>query len=283
MTGTLYLVATPIGNLGDITLRALEILKTVDTIACEDTRQTGKLLAHFGISAKLLSYHEHNERGRAEELKNALLAGKNIAVASDAGTPGVADPAFRIVQTAIEAGVKIVPVPGAVAFVNAAVVSGLPTDALFFGGFLPARKGERRKRLQETKAIPATLVFYETPHRLKAALADCLEVLGNRRAAIARELTKLHEEIARGDLQDLIQKFAETEPRGEIVLAIDRAEIQSSKSAVENQKSLRARVEELENAGFDNRAALKQAAREFELTRSEAYRRLIEEKNSRNS
>lgn len=279
MMGTLYLVATPIGNLGDITIRALETLKSVDLIACEDTRQTGKLLAHFGISAKLLSYHEHNEQARAEELKNLLLAGKNVAVATDAGTPGIADPAFRVVQAAIEAGVNIVPIPGAVAFTSAAIVSGLPTDRLFFGNFLPARKNERRRRLQEAAAIPATLVFYESPHRLKAVLADCLEILGNRRATVVRELTKLHEEAIRGDLKDLIAKYSETEPRGEIVLVIDRSQVQSPKLEVQNLKTIAARVSELESEGLDQRAALKQAAREFGISRSEAYRRLVEDKN----
>lgn len=283
MTGTLYLVATPIGNLGDISLRALETLKSVDLIACEDTRQTGKLLKHFGISSRLLSYHEHNERERAAELKNLLLEGKNVAIVTDAGTPGIADPAFRAVRAAIEAEIKIIPIPGAVAFANAAIVSGLPTDALFFGNFLPSKKTERRRRLQEAAAIPATLVFYETPHRLRAALADCLEILGNRRAAVARELTKLHEEIVRGDLKDLIQKFAETEPRGEIVLVIERETVQSSKFKVQDQKTIAARVAELETDGLNNRAALKQAAREFGLSRSEAYRRLTEEKNLLNS
>jgi 16S rRNA (cytidine1402-2'-O)-methyltransferase len=282
MTGTLHLVATPIGNLGDISLRALETLKSVDLIACEDTRQTGKLLRHFGISAKLISYHEHNERERAEELKNLLLAGKNVAIATDAGTPGIADPAFRAVQAAIEAEIKIIPIPGAVAFANAAIVSGLPTDSLFFGNFLPARKTERRRRLQEVTGIPATLVFYETPHRLRAALADCLEILGNRRAAVLRELTKLHEEAVRGDLKDLIQKFSETEPRGEIVLVIDREEVQGSRFKVQSQKTLAVRVAELESEGLNPRAALKQAAREFGVARSEAYRRLVEEKNFEN-
>lgn len=280
MSGTLFLVATPIGNLADISIRAIETLKTVDTIACEDTRQTRKLLTHFGISARLVSYHEHNEQSRADELKNLLLEGKNVAIVSDAGTPGIADPAFRIVQAAIAADIKIVPIPGAVAFANAAIVSGLSTDSLFFGGFLPAKKGERRKRLQEVKTIPATLAFYETPHRLKAALSDCLEILGNRRAAAARELTKLYEEVVRGDLQNLIEKFAETEPRGEIVLIIDREEVQNQKSEAQSLKTLSQRVAELEAEGSDSRAALKQAAREFGFSRSEAYRRLVSEKNS---
>ncbi|MDQ4123665.1 MAG: 16S rRNA (cytidine(1402)-2'-O)-methyltransferase [Acidobacteriota bacterium] len=279
MSGTLFLVATPIGNLGDISIRALEILKSVDIIACEDTRQTRKLLTHFGISARLMSYHEHNEQERAEELKNLLLVGKNVALVTDAGTPGIADPAFRAVQATIEAGITIVPIPGAVAFVNAAIVSGLPTDALFFGNFLPARKTERRRRLQEIAEIPATLVFYETPHRLQAALADCLEILGNRRAAVLRELTKLHEEVVRGDLKELIEKFSETPPRGEIVLVIDRNGVESQHSSeVRSLKTIGARVAELEAEGLNNRAALKQAAREFGVSRSEAYRRLVEEK-----
>ena len=280
MTGTLFLVATPIGNLGDITLRALETLKSVDVIACEDTRQTRKLLTHFGISAKLTSYHEHNERERAAEFQKLLIEGKKIAVVTDAGTPGIADPAFRVVQAAIEIGIKIVPIPGAVAFANAAIVSGLPTDSLFFGGFLPARKTERRKKLQQIKSIPATLIFYETPHRLKNALADCLEILGNRQSAVARELTKLHEETIRGNLRQLLEKFTETEPRGEIVLAIERENEQTSNSEIQSLKTIAARVAELEAKGLNNRAALKQAAREFDLSRSEAYRKLIEEKNA---
>jgi 16S rRNA (cytidine1402-2'-O)-methyltransferase len=276
MPGTLYLVATPIGNLQDITPRAVETLRTVDLIACEDTRQTRKLLNHLEIFNKLVSYHEHNERERSEEFKTLLLEGKNIAVVTDAGTPAIADPAFRVVQTAIEIGANIVPIPGAAAFVNALIVSGLPTDSFFFGGFLPSKKGERRKRLQEVAEIPATLVFYETPHRLIASLADCLEILGNRRAAVARELTKMYEETIRGELQELIVKFTQTEPRGEIVLVIDK--VQSSKFKVQSSKTLAERVAELEAEGLDNRAALKQAAKEFGLPRAEAYRRLLSEK-----
>lgn len=278
MPGTLYLVATPIGNLQDMTVRAVETLRAVDLIACEDTRQTRKLLTHFGVQNKLTSYHEHNERERAAEFQELLTAGKSIAIVTDAGTPGIADPAFRAVQTAIEAGAQVVSIPGAAAFVNALIVSGLPTDAHFFGGFLPSKSGERRRRLQEVAAVPATLVFYETPHRLKNSLADCIEVLGNRRAAIARELTKLHEEIVRGELTELTEAFANRDVKGEIVLIIDREEIKSQNSQIENQKTLAERVAELENEGSDNRAALKQAAREFGLTRSEAYRRLLRER-----
>ena len=192
MPGTLYLVATPIGNLQDITLRALETLRVVDLIACEDTRHTRNLLNHFRISNRTVSYHEHNEQERAEELADRLIRGESIAIVSDAGTPGICDPGFRIVQRAIEIGAPVVPIPGPAAFVNAVVASGIATDSLFFGGFLPAKKGERRKRLEELRDIPATLVFYEAPHRLARSLLDCYEVLGDRQASVARELTKLH-------------------------------------------------------------------------------------------
>ena len=170
MLGKLYLVATPIGNLNDMTFRSVETLKSVSVIACEDTRHTRKLLTHFGISNKLVSYHEHNEAERAEELIKRLANGDSVAVVSDAGTPGIADPSFRVVQSAIEAGVEIVPIPGASAFVNAAAASGLPTDSIFFGGFLPSKKGDRRKRLHEVADIPATIIFYESPRRITAAV-----------------------------------------------------------------------------------------------------------------
>jgi 16S rRNA (cytidine1402-2'-O)-methyltransferase len=272
MAGTLYLVATPIGNLQDISARALQVLKDADLIACEDTRHTGKLLNHFGIKNKLVSYHEHNEQERAAELAAHLAEGKNIAVTSDAGTPGICDPAFRLVQKAHEIGAPVVSIPGPVAFVNALIASGLPTDSIFFGGFLPAKKGERITRLKEVKEIPATLVFYETPHRLAKALTDCLEVLGNRKAAVARELTKLHEEIKLGELHELVEKFAAQETRGELVLIIDRTEIQNSKSQTKNSASLADRVAQLETEGLDRKAALKKVAKEFGLGRSEAYR-----------
>jgi 16S rRNA (cytidine1402-2'-O)-methyltransferase len=281
MIGTLFLVATPIGNLQDISFRALETLRTVELIACEDTRQTRKLLNHFGISKKLVSYHEHNEASRASELQKLLNEGKSIAVVTDAGTPAIADPAFRAVEKAVEAGAKIVSVPGAAAFVNALIISGLPTDAHFFAGFLPAKSGERRKRLAEIKNIPATLIFYEAPHRLKKSLADCVAVLGNRRAAIVRELTKIYEETVRGTLPELAEKYSQIQARGEIVLVIDRAESRNPKSEIQNLKSLSERVNELEKGGLDRRAALKQAAKEFSLTRAQAYRQLAAQKNSK--
>ena len=281
MPGTLFLVATPIGNLQDISLRALETLKTVNLIACEDTRHTRQLLTHFGIKNKLVSYHEHNETQRVEDFSALLEQGKSIAVVSDAGTPGISDPGFRIVQKAHEIGAKVVAIPGAVAFVSAAVVSGLPTDAVFFGGFLPSKKGERRKRLEELKEIPATLCFYETPHRIAKSLTDCFEILGGRRAAVVRELTKLHEEIVRGNLEELADIFSEKQTKGEIVLIIERGQISNFKSEISNSKTLAERVAELEIEGIDRKTALKKAAKEFGLSKSEAYRILLQEKNDK--
>jgi 16S rRNA (cytidine1402-2'-O)-methyltransferase len=272
MPATLYLVATPIGNLADITLRAIETLRNVDVIACEDTRHTRKLLGHLGITGRLVSYHEHNETARAAELAAMLAEGKSVAVVSDAGTPGINDPGYRIVRAAIQIGARVESVPGPAAFVAAVVASGLATDAVYFGGFLPARKGERRSRLAEASAIPATLVFYETPHRVASALADCLDVLGDRQAVIARELTKLYEEFIRGSLSELAARVKATPVKGEIVLLIDRGTDINARAY--DRATLADRVAELEAAGMDRKAALKQAAKEFGMSRSEAYRRL---------
>jgi len=280
MLGTLYLVATPIGNLADISSRALQTLEAVDFIACEDTRHTGKLLNHFGIKKKLVSYHEHNENSRTEEFAELLKQGKSIAVVSDAGTPAICDPALRVVQKAHEIGAKVVAIPGAVAFVNALIISGLPTDSIFFGGFLPSKRTERRKRLAEISKIPATICFYETPHRLAKSLIDCAEVLGNRKAAVVREITKIHEEIVLGNLTELAQKFSLGEVKGEIVLVISRAEISDLKFQISDEKSLVERVAELEKEGIDRKLALKRAAKEFGLPRSEAYRILQTLKNN---
>lgn len=272
MAGTLYLVATPIGNLQDVTHRALEVLRTVDLIACEDTRHTLKLLNHFRISNRLISYHEHNELERSEDLADRLVAGASIAIVSDAGTPGICDPAFRIVQRAIEVGATVIPIPGAVAFVNAVVASGISTDSIFFGGFLPSKKGDRRKRLEEIRDMPATLVLYETPHRLSKSLVDCLEVLGDRRAAVARELTKLHEETARGRLSELVERYSKESVKGEIVLVVERVALVEPKRETLTPKSISNRVKELEKEGVDGKTALKKAAKEFGLSKSEAYR-----------
>ncbi len=278
MLGTLYLVATPIGNLSDISERALQTLRTVDIIACEDTRHTGKLLNHFGISKKLVSYHEHNENARAQEFVKLLEQGKSIAVVSDAGTPAICDPALIIVRKAHEISATVTAIPGAVEFVNALIVSGLPTDSIFFGGFLPSKKTERRKRLEEVKTISATLTFYETPHRIAKSLVDCLEILGNRKTAVVREITKLHEEIVLGNLEELVEKFSQNAVKGEIVLIFDRDKIQNSKFKIQNSKSISERIAELEKEGMERKLALKKAAKEFGLARSEAYRILQSEK-----
>ena len=270
MLGTLYLVATPIGNLLDITFRTLDVLRSVDVIACEDTRHTLKLLNHFRVSNRLVSYHEHNEHERADELADRLIKGESVAVVSDAGTPGICDPGFRIVQRAIEIGADVVAIPGAVAFVAALTASGLATDSIFFGGFLPAKKGERRRRLEEVRDVPATLVFYEAPHRLGKSLADSAEILGSRGAAVGRELTKLHEEIARGSLADLAARFAVKNVKGEIVLVIDRASAKMIEQP--SVKTLSKRVKALEKEGLDHKSSLKKAAKEFGLSKSEAYR-----------
>ncbi len=277
MPGTLYLVATPIGNLGDMSLRAVDILRSVDIIACEDTRHSRKLLNHFSISGKLVSYHEHNEDTRSSELIEKLTAGSSVAVISDAGTPGICDPAFRVVQAAIAAGIGIVPVPGPVAFVAGVVASGLATDSIFFGGFLPSKKGERRKRLAEISEIPATLVLYETPHRLAKSLVDCLEVLGDRSAAIARELTKLHEEYARGSLSALAARYLAENVKGEIVIVIDRP---GSQSTVAPRATIADHIRSLVARGLDPKAALKMAAKDFGISKSEAYRQVLSEKET---
>jgi len=278
MAGTLYLVATPIGNLEDITHRALRVLKEVDLIACEDTRHTRVLLNHYGIRTKMLSYHEHNEQARAIELGVMLSEGASIALVSDAGTPGISDPGFRLVNEAGARGARVVPVPGPTAFVAALIASGLPADEFFFGGFLPARSSARRARLEQVQAISSTLIFYESPHRVAEALADAREILGEREAAVVRELTKIHEEVSRARLSELAQRFAsEDAVRGEIVILIDRRVINGGETAKSlTTADIAARVAALEMEGLDQRAALKKAARELGLSRPEAYRRLVQ-------
>jgi 16S rRNA (cytidine1402-2'-O)-methyltransferase len=271
MRGKLYLVATPIGNLGDISIRALDILRSVDLIACEDTRHTQKLLNHFEIRTKTISYHEHNEAERAEQLLSKLSSGSSVAVVSDAGTPGINDPGYFVVQKAISIGADIVPIPGPVAYINAVIASGLPTDSIYFGGFLPPKKNDRKRRLEELRSTPATLAFYETPHRILVALSDCIEILGDRRAATARELTKLHEEFVRGSISEIISSFSDVKPRGEFVLVIDR-ERESDMQSKDELASLPERVAELESEGMGRKDAMKKAAKEFGLSRSEAYR-----------
>jgi 16S rRNA (cytidine1402-2'-O)-methyltransferase len=272
----LYIVATPIGNLEDITLRALNVLREADLIACEDTRHSGRLLAHFGIKAPTISYHEHNERERADELLLSLEAGRNIALITDAGTPGISDPAYRIVVAALDAGIKVVPIPGPVALIAALVASGQPTDTFFFGGFLPAKQKARRAKLVELSGIRTTLVFYEAPHRIRETLSDALEVLGDRRATLGRELTKLHEEFIRGHLSEL-EEWAKThEARGEMTLVI--ASDEEDNFGALTSGSLIQQIEQLmTGAGLERSEALKEIARLRGISRREAYRLLVEE------
>lgn len=272
MAGTLYLVATPIGNLRDMTFRAVEVLRTVDVIACEDTRHSIKLLNHFRISNKLVSYHEHNEHERTDELIDKMKSGSSVALISDAGTPAISDPGNVIVRGAIEAGIPVVPIPGAAAFLAAVIASGLPVDSVFFGGFLPAKKGDRRRRLEEIAGVPSTLVLYESPHRIAGSLADCADILGDRQAAVARELTKLHEEFVRGTLFELSKIAAERLSKGELVVVIDRPN--DKVVAVDVVSKLAERYSELIAAGVDHKEALKKAAKEFGIKRADAYRQL---------
>lgn len=277
----LYLVATPIGNLEDITLRAVRVLREADLIACEDTRHTGRLLDHFGIRKPTISYHEHNEEARSRELVERLLQGQSIAIVSDAGTPGISDPAYRIVAAAIEQGIQVIPIPGATAMIAGLVASGLPTDAFLFAGFPPAKRQARRARLEELKPERATLILYEAPHRIRATLADCLEILGDRPASLARELTKLHEEFLRGSLSSLLEHFDAQAPRGEMTLVI--AGNREDNSLQFGGTPIREQIEALiRDGGLDRTQAIKEAARLRGLSKREAYQLLLEEKEREN-
>lgn len=278
----LYLVATPIGNLEDITMRALRVLKEADLIACEDTRHTGRLLQHFGISKPTISYHEHNERTRAPELVERLIKGERIALVTDAGTPGISDPAYRIVTAALERGIEIVPIPGATALIAALIASGLPTDSFLFAGFLAPKQQARRARLEELQTQRATLVLYEAPHRIRETLADAWEILGDRPAVLARELTKLHEEFLRGSLRELNERLAVQEPRGELVLVI--AGWRADNAAQVVQGSITEQIEQLmRELELSRNEALKQAARLRGISKNEAYQLLLEEKRDEKS
>ena len=278
MSGILYLVATPIGNLEDITLRALRVLKEVELIACEDTRHTRKLLAHYQISKPSISYHEHNETERSAELIARLEAGTNIALVSDAGTPLISDPGFRLVREAIEGGIQVVPIPGASALVAALSASGLPANEFTFVGFLPARRSARREKLKELANLKSTLVLYEAPHRIKETIADALAALGDRDCVLARELTKIHEQFVRAPLSEI--EIAQA--RGEMVLIIGppidhgmRQLQETSEQSISEEVRVLMRSERL-----DQKTALKQVARSRGLSKSEAYRRMMKEKGT---
>jgi 16S rRNA (cytidine1402-2'-O)-methyltransferase len=223
MSGILYVVATPIGNLEDITYRAVRVLSEAGVIACEDTRHTKRLLDHYSIDKPLLSYHEHNERDRTADLLMRLAGGEDVALVSDAGTPLISDPGYRLVEAAVQAAIRVVPIPGAAALIAALSASGLATDSFYYGGFLPAKTGQRRRTLELTAAFPCVLVFYEAPHRLLETLDDCSAVFGDRCTVVARELTKMHEEFVRGTAAEAAKSFAaRPSVKGEIVLLIDK-------------------------------------------------------------
>ena len=268
MTGILYIVATPIGNLEDITLRALRVLREVDWIACEDTRQTHRLLDHFGISKPMVSYHDHNESGRASELVEKLGRGGSGALVSDAGTPLISDPGYRLVQAAITASIPVVPIPGVSAAVSALSVAGLPTDAFRFCGFLPPKSSQRRKILEQWKAETATLIFYETPHRILEALEDVTAVMGPRPVVVAREVTKLHEEFLRGTAAELHAELASRPSvKGEFTLLIGKTdEVQADDTPLEDA------VRAAEQEGMPRMEAIKHVARQRGLSKREVYR-----------
>ena len=267
MPASLYLVATPIGNLEDITLRALRVLKEADVIACEDTRQTGKLLAHFGIDKPTVSYHEHNEAARTQELLARLEAGAEVALVSDAGTPLISDPGYRLLTAAIAAGIPVVPVPGASAVLSALAAAGLPTDAFRFGGLLPVKSTQRRKALESLRAETCTLIFYEAPHRILDTLSDIAALLGDRPVVVARELTKFYEEFLRGTAEQVrLQLAARPSVKGEITLLIGKGAPAVATTSVEEA------VHELEEAGIPRMDAIKQVARDRGLSKRDVYK-----------
>jgi 16S rRNA (cytidine1402-2'-O)-methyltransferase len=288
----LYLVATPIGNLGDITLRALDVLRRAYRIACEDTRQTQKLLNHFQIATRTVSCHQHNEGRRAHELIDALKAGGRIAVVSDAGMPGISDPGAWLAAEAIAAGVPVIPIPGANAALSALVASGLPTGEFFFIGFLPEKAGARRTRLEALAAETGraesarTLIFYEAPHRILETLADLEAVWGPElRVAVARELTKIHEEFLRGTVADVRRELAGRDRiRGEITLLVQAPSQTGTQAASAPVEKIADRVERIQSeSGVDEKEALKRLARELGQSKSDVYRELQRERARRRS
>lgn len=273
----LYLVGTPIGNLEDITVRALRVLKEVDVIACEDTRQTQKLLAHYGIRTRLLSCHEHNEVARSAELVKRMQQGESVALVSDAGMPGISDPGYRLVASAIENKLSVVPIPGPSAFLAALVASGFPTDSFSFHGFLPPKSAERQATLEQVRSWPGIAIFYEAPHRIIGTLEDVVAVLGgSRKIVLARELTKLHEEVVRGTAAEVADNVKKREVvKGEITLLIGKATLSDADSASARPLSICERVQQIMSEDLiDNKAALKKAAKERGISKSEAYREM---------
>ena len=271
--GVLYIVATPIGNLEDITYRAVRVLREADLIACEDTRHTRKLLDHYGIKAKLVSYHEYNEVERAPELVQKLHEGLSIAQVSDAGMPGISDPGYRLIRMAVEQNIRVVPVPGPSALVAALAGSGLPTDAFEFHGFLPAKSGQRRTVLEAVRGADHTVIFYEAPHRIHESVEDIVAVLGpGRPIVIARELTKVHEEFLRGTAGQISAELRDREVKGEITILIGKA---PAREQAGGEVDLGGRLREImREQGIDEKTARKALARERGISKSELYREL---------
>jgi 16S rRNA (cytidine1402-2'-O)-methyltransferase len=274
MSGTLYVVATPIGNLEDITYRAVRTLREVDVIACEDTRQTRKLLEHYGLAKPMVSYHEHNEAARTAELVAKLQAGANVALVSDAGTPLVSDPGYRVVHAAIEAGIRVEPVPGPTALMAALAASGLATDSFCFGGFLPSKPGQRARTLEALKTQKTTTIFYEAPHRIVEALEDIEKILGERPVVVAREMTKVHEELLRGTAGQVRAVLgARAAVKGEITLLIGKA-TEPPADATTVEEAVEAHV----RGGMSRMDAVKKVARERGIAKRDVYRRTRIEK-----
>lgn len=270
MSGVLYIVATPIGNLADMTFRGVETLKAADCIACEDTRQTRKLLDHFGITTRAVSYHEHNEAERTADLLQRLEGGASVALVSDAGTPLISDPGYRVVHAAAERGIRVVPIPGVSALVTALSAAGLPTDSFRFCGFFPRKQGERRRLLEGLRDEECTLAFYEAPHRILESLADVEEVLGDPPVVAARELTKVHEEFLRGPASEVRRTLAGRDTvKGEFTVLVGHAERKP-----DTEETIEAAVGRLEATGLSRMEAIKAAARERGLGKRDVYRML---------
>ena len=274
MNGKLYIVATPIGNLEDITIRALNILKEVDLIAAEDTRHTLKLLNHYEITKPLISYHRHNEDKKKEVLIEKLKNGENIAIVSDAGTPGICDPGEEVIKQAIEENIEVIPIPGACAFVNALICSGIDTKEFTFLGFLPINKKLRKEKLEVIKKETKTTILYEAPHKLKTTLEDLGEILGDRQIAIARELTKIHEEFIRGTIEEIIRKTENL--KGEFVIIIEGTSIKTKVENELNEPSLEEHYKFYEKQGLDKRDIIKKIAKDRNVNKNEIYMYFIE-------
>lgn len=281
-TGILYICGTPIGNLEDITLRALKILKEVNLIAAEDTRHTLKLLNHYQINTKITSYYEYNKFKKAPYLVEILKKGQDIALVSDAGMPGISDPGYVLIDLALKNNIKIIPIPGVSALITALVVSGLPTDKFVFEGFLPRKIKERKRYFKSIENEERTIIFYETPHRLKRALKDMLEILGDRKVVLARELTKMYEEIIRGKLSQILSKIDSKEIKGEITLIVQggiKKKENDSLDFLKDECIMQEYLKKLKNQGYSNKDIIKIAQEKLNIPKNLIYKKLLEMKN----